>query len=146
MTISFYVYRFIKTWNKAVKKAILERPALDFGRAFFTLTIKEGSHEIIHVDWNDDINSITWLTPLQDWEGGFIIFTQNDVKYHIPIHAGDMFGFMACTLAHCTTPVTKGRRIILTCFSDSNVLRNGQFKLVFKSVRILYFIIQITYY
>jgi hypothetical protein len=33
-----------------VKKVILERPALDFGGAFFTLTIKEGTSEIDHVD------------------------------------------------------------------------------------------------
>ncbi|KAG2088893.1 hypothetical protein BD769DRAFT_1372318, partial [Suillus cothurnatus] len=91
-------------------------PTLDFGEAFFTLAIKEGISEIVHVNWNDDINSIIWLISLGDWEEGFIVFTQNSIKCHIPIYAGDMLSFMACMLAHCTTSVTKGRRIILTCF------------------------------
>ncbi|KAG2366158.1 hypothetical protein BDR07DRAFT_1215322, partial [Suillus spraguei] len=83
-------------------------PALDFGGVFFTVAIKEGTSEIIHIDWNDCINSITWLIALGDWEGGYIVFPQDGIMCRIPIRAGDAFGFMAHTLAHCTTPVTKG--------------------------------------
>ncbi|KAG2045551.1 hypothetical protein BDR06DRAFT_900556, partial [Suillus hirtellus] len=135
--ITFRAYRFITTRNTVVKDAILKRPALDFSGAFFTLAVKEGTSEIIHIDWNDDLDSITWLIALGDWEGGYIVLPQNGIMVRIPVRAGDLFGFMARTLAHCTTPVTKGRRIILTCFSDSNILRNGRFKLYFRSVRIL---------
>jgi predicted 2-oxoglutarate/Fe(II)-dependent dioxygenase YbiX len=110
---------------------------LDFYGAFFTFAIKEGTSEIFHVDWNDDLDSITWLIPLGDWEGGELVLPQKGIERRIPIRPGDVFGFMARTLVHCTTPVTKGRRVILTCFSDSNILRHGRFKLFFRSARLL---------
>jgi predicted 2-oxoglutarate/Fe(II)-dependent dioxygenase YbiX len=110
---------------------------LDFYGAFFTFAIKEGTSEIFHVDWNDDLDSITWLIPLGDWEGGELVLPQKGIECRIPIRPGDVFGFMARTLVHCTTPVTKGRRVILTCFSDSNILRHGRFKLFFRSARLL---------
>ncbi|KAG2742810.1 hypothetical protein P692DRAFT_20821837 [Suillus brevipes Sb2] len=72
LTIKFRAHRFIKTWNKVVKEVILKRHTLDFDGAFFTLAIKEGTSEI---DWNDDLNYITWLIPLGDWEGRSIVWT-----------------------------------------------------------------------
>ncbi|KAG1720981.1 uncharacterized protein EDB91DRAFT_1256737 [Suillus paluster] len=115
--------------NKVIKRLLrqefLLRPALDFRGAFFCFAIKEGTSEVIHLDWNDDLDTITWLIALGEWEGGEITLVYKGVERRIPLHAGSVFGFMARTWPHCTTPVTSGRRIILTCFSDSNLLRRA---------------------
>ncbi|KAG2128501.1 hypothetical protein BD769DRAFT_1288804, partial [Suillus cothurnatus] len=86
----------------------LAKPVLDFFGAFVTFAIKEGTSEIYHVDWNDDLDSITWLIPLGDWEGGELVLPQKGLERRISIQPGDVFGFMVHTLVHCTTPVTKG--------------------------------------
>jgi predicted 2-oxoglutarate/Fe(II)-dependent dioxygenase YbiX len=119
---------------------------LDFFGAFVTFAIKEGTSEIYHVDWNDDLDSITWLIPLGDWEGGELVLPQKGLERHISIWPGDVFGFMACTLVHCTTPVTKGRQVILTCFSDSNILCHGRFKLFFRSARLFDCLFYVNYH
>ncbi|KAG2029698.1 hypothetical protein BDR03DRAFT_813490, partial [Suillus americanus] len=61
-------YRLIK--YRILKDEFLARPTLDFFGAFFTFAIKEGTREIFHIDWNDELDSITWLIALGDWEGG----------------------------------------------------------------------------
>ena len=96
-----------------------KRPALQFGGAFFTVAIKEGSSEVIHLDFNDDPNGISWIVPLGDWEGGEFCLPQLGIK--IPIRSGQILGAMTRILAHCSAPV-KGFRIILTLFADKFLL------------------------
>jgi len=45
---------------------------LILGGAFFTVAVKKGSSELIHLNLfiNDDLNDITWVVPLGDWKGG----------------------------------------------------------------------------
>lgn len=113
-------------------------PSLDFKGAFFCLAIKDGTSERIHVDWNDGLDTITWLIALGDWKGGMIVIIHNGKVKRIPLHSGSMFGFMSRTLPHFTTPVTEGCRVILTCFSDSNLLnRASKFKLQHEGVLII---------
>lgn len=98
------------------------RPALQFGGAFFTVAVKEGSSEIIHLDFNDDPNGISWVIPLGDWEGGEFCLPQFGIK--IPIQSGQILGAMTRILAHCSAPV-KGFRVILTLFADKNLLNHS---------------------
>ena len=79
------------------------RPALQFGGAFFTVAVKEGSSEEIHLDFNDDPNGISWVVPLGDWEGGEFCLPQFGIK--IPIRSGQILGAMTRILAHCSAPV-----------------------------------------
>jgi hypothetical protein len=99
------------------------RPAFDFGGPFFTIAVKEGSSEIDHIDWNDDPNSWTWTIPLSDFEGAELCCPQLGRK--IPIKPGQMFGGMMRLIGHRSAPITSGKRIVMTCFTDHWVLRQG---------------------
>jgi hypothetical protein len=101
---------------------LANRPALSFGGAFFTVAVKEGSSELLHLDFNDDPNGISWIVPLGDWEGGQYCVSQLGMK--IPIQSGQVLGAMTRILAHCSAPV-KGRRIILTLFANKNLLKHS---------------------
>ncbi|KAG1853094.1 hypothetical protein F4604DRAFT_1933366 [Suillus subluteus] len=92
-------YQFIKNFT-LLKDELIKRPALDFFGAFFAFAIKEGTSEITHIDWSDDINSITWLIALGEWEGGYLVLPQEGLERRIPIRPGDVFGFMARTLQY----------------------------------------------
>ena len=101
---------------------LADRPALEFGVAFFTIAVKEGSSELIHLDFNDDKEGISWIVPLGDWEGGEFCVPQLNLK--IPIQSGQILGAMTRTLTHCSAPV-KGRRVILTLFADKTLLKHS---------------------
>ena len=101
------------------------RPALDFKGAFFTIAVKEGSSEIVHIDWNDGIKTMTWIFAVGDWEGAEFVAPQLGVK--VPIVAGHMLGVMSRTLAHLSTPIRSGRRVVFTCFTDQNIWAHTNF-------------------
>lgn len=88
----------------------------DFGGVLFTLAVKERSSEILHIDSSDDPNAITWVLPLGDWQGGKFCVPQLNIK--IPIRPGQVLGAMTRILARRSAPVTSGRGIIFTLFSD----------------------------
>lgn len=110
-------------------KAKIEDPhnqwdSVDFGGAFFTVAIKEGSSEHIHIDFNDHLHSLTWLVPLRDYSGGDFLAPQ--LGEAIPVLPGDVFGAMTRSLGHCGTPITRGRRLVLTCFTDNTLIRHSE--------------------
>ena len=94
-----------------------------FGGAFFTVAAKEGSSEILHLDFNDERHSIAWVIPLGDWAGGEFCLPQLGIR--IPVRPGQVLAVMTKILVHCTAPITSGRRIILTLFCDQNLLKHG---------------------
>ena len=98
------------------------RPALDFGGVFFTVAVKEGSSEIVHLDFNDHPDNIAWIVPLGDWEGGEFCVPQLGIK--VPLHAGQVIAAMTRNLAHCSAPA-HGLRLILTLFSDKTLINHG---------------------
>lgn len=100
-----------------------KRPALDFGGSFFIVAVKEGSSEILHIDFNDDPNCVSWVILLGDWTGGEFCLPQLGVR--IPVRPGQALAVMTKILVHCTTPITSGRRIILTLFTDRTLLKHG---------------------
>lgn len=86
--------------------------------------MKEGSSELYHLDWNDDTDHPTIVIPVgPGWEGGEFCAPQLGIK--IPIRPGQVFLVMARILAHCSSPVTAGRRLIFTCFADHTLLRKA---------------------
>jgi len=108
LSIAFlrYLIRAYARIKKSLAKDLESRPALDFGGAFFAVAVKEGSSEVIHLDFNDDEDGVTWAVPLGDWEGGEFCVPQLQKK--IPILPGQVLGAMTRILAHCGTPVTAG--------------------------------------
>ena len=94
---------------------------------------KEGSSEILHLDFNDDRHSISWVVPFGDWTGGEFCLPQLGVK--IPVRPGQALAVMTKILIHCTAPITNGRRVILTLFCDQTLLKHGDtFSKVLKAV------------
>lgn len=109
--------------RKLLAIQLKERPVLDFHGAFFTVAVKEGSSEIYHVDWHDWKWGYAYVIVFGDFEGGEFCAPQLGIK--VPIRPGQIFCVMARVLAHCTAPVTGGRRLVITCFSDHNIIAHS---------------------
>jgi hypothetical protein len=90
---------------------------LDFHGAFFTVAVREGVSEIIHIDFNDGKKTITWIFPVGYWEEG-AEFVAPQLGVRVALKPGQMIGIMAGVIAHFTTPIKSGRRVIFTCFTD----------------------------
>jgi hypothetical protein len=123
LSLTFLFDRAVSRVRQLLRRQLGARPSFDFGGPFFTIAVKEGSSDVLHIDWNDDPNSITWTIPLGDWEGAELYCPQ--LKCRIPIKSGQIYGGLMRRTAHCSSPITNGRRIILTCFTDHWVLRHG---------------------
>ncbi len=122
MSTSSNLSRAYKRIQEFLAGTFQTRPTLNFGGTFFTVAVKEGSSERVHIDFNDCRRCITWVVPLGDWEGGEFCAPQFGLK--IPIRAGQVLGVMTGILAHCSAPVTNGRRVILTLFSDKFLMEH----------------------
>ena len=97
------------------------RPNLDFGGAFFTVAVKEGSSEIVHIDFNDDCKNVAFVVPFGDFKGADLCVPQLNTR--VPVSPGQVVAFNSKLLAHCSSPILEGRRIILTLFTDYVVLK-----------------------
>lgn len=86
------------------------------------MAVKEGSSEIVHIDWSDDVNTITWVWAVGDWTGA--AFRAPQLGIEIDIRPGQLFGVMARTVAHLAAPQISGRRVVFTCFTDSLILNH----------------------
>ncbi|KAJ7592586.1 hypothetical protein C8J56DRAFT_1045058 [Mycena floridula] len=105
-------------------KQYAERPALRFGPAFACIAFKYGTSEIIHLDFSDDWRYLTWCLPVgEHWEGAFFVIPQ--LKIRIPIRPGKMYAVLAGVVAHCSTPTTGGKRLILTGFMQKDLLKRA---------------------
>lgn len=113
-----------RAWERVHRFGLYkDRPSLDFNGALFTIAVKDGSSKIIHVDRNDKKMSWTWIIAVGDWEGGEFCIPQLGVK--IPLRTGQVLAVMSGLLAHFSAPVTQGRRIIMTCFSEKNLVAHA---------------------
>lgn len=101
---------------KNISAEVLEKRALNFSGTFFTVAIKEGVSEFLHVDWNDRVGGVTFVIPFGEWEGGYLCTPQLGVR--VPIGAGQMVAALTRHLMHCSTPVTSGKRYVMTLFTD----------------------------
>lgn len=100
---------------------IASRSALDFGSAFTTIAVVEGSSDRIHIDAND--HGVTWILPLGDWTGATLVIPQ--LKLELELHSGQLLGFSANLLAHYCTPITSGRRVVITMFTCHNIFSDA---------------------
>ncbi|KAL0947186.1 hypothetical protein HGRIS_013310 [Hohenbuehelia grisea] len=100
-----------------------EKPWMDFEGAFFTAAVKEGSSEILHLDWNDDKRGgITWVIPVGDWKGGE--FCSPQLHGRFPIAQGQVLGVQTRRIVHCGTPAV-GRRVVFTLFADHTLMKQS---------------------
>ncbi|KAJ7849127.1 hypothetical protein B0H14DRAFT_2228962, partial [Mycena olivaceomarginata] len=78
-------------------------PILDFGGLWFTVAVKEGLSEIIHLNFNDTHALVTFiwvvLCPNLSWTGGEFFVPQ--LKGKIPFCRGQMLAVQTRILAHC---------------------------------------------
>ncbi|KAJ7142159.1 hypothetical protein C8R46DRAFT_886706 [Mycena filopes] len=98
------------------------RPDMDFGGTFYTMAVKEGSSERIHVDWNDNLHKFALIFTAGDYTGGEFCIPQLGIR--IPFLPGSVVAVRTRLLAHCSAPVLSGRRIVFTCFTDSTLLEH----------------------
>ena len=99
------------------------RPSLAMGGAFFAIAAKETGSGVVHIDWNDDRAIYAFLFAVGDWEGGEFCAPQLGIK--IPLFPGQVLAVLARVVAHFSAPVTNGRRIVFTCFTDRLLFRHG---------------------
>ncbi|KAJ7587925.1 hypothetical protein C8J56DRAFT_785672, partial [Mycena floridula] len=109
--------------SQRLKKAYTQRPALRFGPAFCCVAFKVGSSEVVHLDFNDDKRFLTWCMPVGDWTGANFVIPQLGIS--IPILPGKMYAVLAGIVAHCSTPITSGNRLIFTGFMEKTVLQRA---------------------
>jgi hypothetical protein len=100
---------------------LFRRSALNFESAFTTVAVKEGSSEHVHIDRNDQ--GITWVLPIGEWEGGHMVIPQLGLK--LPVRPGELLGFSANLLAHYSTPVTSGNRLVITMFTCRHIFSDS---------------------
>ncbi|KAG1865059.1 hypothetical protein C8R48DRAFT_772769 [Suillus tomentosus] len=98
------------------------RPNLDMGGPFFAIAAKESGSGVVHIDWNDDRALYAFVFAVGDWEGGEFCAPQLGIK--IPVRPGQVLAVLARVLAHFSAPVTSGRRIVFTCFTDRLLFRH----------------------
>jgi hypothetical protein len=107
------IYKRVQAWLGA---ELLHRPALDFQGAFFAVAVQEGCSESVHLEFNNGKKTMTWIWAVGDWEGAEFVMPQQGVR--VPVKPGQVFGIMASTVAHFSTPLKSGRRVVFTCFTD----------------------------
>ncbi|KAH6871922.1 hypothetical protein BKA70DRAFT_1241333 [Coprinopsis sp. MPI-PUGE-AT-0042] len=59
---------------------------VDLGGSFFTIAVKEGSSERLHLDFRDDHRTLSWLVPMGSYTGGDFIVPQ--LGYRVPVRPG----------------------------------------------------------
>jgi hypothetical protein len=108
--------------SSILKEEFTIRASLDFNGVFFTVAVKEGCSEIIHADWNDNPDSLSWIVPIGNWEGGEWCSPQLGLKF--PVQAGQVLAATTHRLVHCSAPITHGQRLIFTLFTDKYLMKS----------------------
>ncbi|KAF9017876.1 hypothetical protein BDZ89DRAFT_960702, partial [Hymenopellis radicata] len=109
--------------RRRLRRPLQKRPMCDVGPSVFSIAMKEGSSEFIHLDFSDRPDYFCWVLPVGDWTGGEFCAPQLGVKF--PIRPGQAFAVRARYLAHCSAPV-HGRRVVFTCFVEGNLLTHAE--------------------
>src|SRR3977135_611640 len=106
-----------------IRQAFADRPGLDFKGIFFTLAIREGGSQRIHLDWSDHPWTYAWVMLAgEGWEGGELCLPQLARK--IPTHPGQVIAFTGRTLAHFAAP-HRGQRLVFTGFTDELIMNHA---------------------
>ncbi|KAJ7164352.1 hypothetical protein C8R46DRAFT_1220857 [Mycena filopes] len=108
--------------QRLLRKEFKARPALNFGGLFFTVAIKEGSSERIHVDWNDCPQKYALIFCAGNYVGADFCIPQLNIR--IPLGPGSVLAVRTRLLAHCATPIISGRRVVFTCFTDNTYMES----------------------
>ncbi len=100
----------------------------DLGPVVFSVAMKEGSSEKNHLDFSDDYVYLSWVIAVGDWEGAD--FCAPQLGFQFPIKSGQIFAVRTRTLAHCSSPITSGRRIVFTCFAERILLQQAENEII----------------
>lgn len=108
--------------NASILKKLTLRPALDLGPAICSIAIKDGSSEILHLDFSDDPAFLTWIFVAGVFLGGD--FCSPQLGRRFPIRPGQLFAVRARYVVHCSAPY-QGRRVVMTGFMEATLLRKA---------------------
>ncbi|KAJ7174330.1 hypothetical protein C8R46DRAFT_1214542 [Mycena filopes] len=87
--------------QRLLRKEFAARPSLNFGGLFFTVAIKEGSSELIHIDWNNCLQKYALIFCTGNYTGGD--FCIPPLQIRIPLCPGSVLAVRTRLLAYCTT-------------------------------------------
>ncbi|KAF6757756.1 hypothetical protein DFP72DRAFT_1110493 [Ephemerocybe angulata] len=129
------------TQQKAYRytKAILQRrnpelwELMDWKGAFFTIAIKEGVSEVLHLDWNDHPLAFTWVTAFGDYTGGH--FRAPQLGFDVPLPPGHILGALTRRLLHCGT-AAEGQRLVFTFFTNHTLVNHAERYHVYKVAKV----------
>ncbi|KAJ7094719.1 hypothetical protein B0H15DRAFT_775892 [Mycena belliarum] len=113
-------HAFMRHW---CRETFEKRPNLDFGPLFFTMAIKEGASERIHVDWNDNLRKFALVWVLGNFVGG--LFCSSQLGIRVPVRGRSLLAVRTRLLGHNATLVGEGRRLVFTCFTDSVIFEKA---------------------
>ncbi|KAJ7018774.1 hypothetical protein C8F04DRAFT_1277159 [Mycena alexandri] len=99
-------------------KEFNRRPSLNFGGLFFTVAIKEGASERIHINWNNCLQKYALIFCAGNYTGADFCIPQLNI--HIPLGPGSVLAVRTRLLAHCATLVGSGRQVVFTRFTDDS--------------------------
>ncbi|KAJ7228001.1 hypothetical protein B0H12DRAFT_1240353 [Mycena haematopus] len=97
-----------------------QRPNLDFTRLFTSIACKAGSSEILHIDWNDELSRYAIIVVVGKFKGAHFCTPQLGIR--IPVRGGSVLTVKTRLLAHCSTVVAHGDRLVFTCFTDCYII------------------------
>lgn len=113
-----------------LKDALKEhKGSFDFGGLFFTLAVKEGGSEDMHLDWGDSPFSLAIITSVGDRAAYFCI-PQLGIK--IPLYPGQFLAVASRLLSHYMCYVQDAdsnakskRRVVIVAFCDALILAHA---------------------
>jgi hypothetical protein len=82
------------------------------------------------VDFNDDLDSITWVWAIGNWKGSSFVVPELGIQ--VPVLPGQLFGVCSRRLAHFAVPPSRGRWVIFTCFTEGLLLKHDNYPIVTK--------------
>lgn len=77
--------------------------SFDFGGSFSTIAVKEGGSELMHIDWGDSPDSLTFITSVG---GRSVYFCIPQLRMKIPLQPGQFLAVASRLLSHFVVHIT----------------------------------------
>ncbi|KAE9387620.1 hypothetical protein BT96DRAFT_1079083 [Gymnopus androsaceus JB14] len=110
--------------SRLLTKPLQNMPYLDFHGAFFAIAVKQGCSDRDHLDWGDDLEAMTFITAVDEWEGADL--QTPELGFCFPLCQGELGAGKMRKMVHSAGSITSGRRITLTFFTSELLTKHGK--------------------
>lgn len=109
--------------------------SFDFGGSFFTVALKEGGSELMHIDWGDSPTSLTFITSVG---GRSVYFCIPQLRMKVPLRPGQFLAVASRLLSHFVTEISGetgdrlplrtayDRRVVIVAFCDHHLMKHSE--------------------